>query len=243
MVTNLIYPHKYMGYWYICCRRPDKNNEEALPVLLDAPDVSDVPVEPVLNNTQFVTKSHRRIKSGDSVMDPLYVEMAFVLHANIVKCLINCNIFVDEISRLGMTCHTAKISIFPLSKWYPYMSKTKSYHSNAQTNILFWQNCTLYSNDIICATQVLHKIFFQLLSLYLNDNRISDEGCITIVNTSKQLRHLSLACNTITDYGAFYIIKHLIYLHELNVRGNNISPSTREKIEKMHVPNKMFIAI
>lgn len=229
-----------MGCWYIFCRRPDKNNEEALPVLLHVPDI---PVAPVLNHTQSVTKSHRRIKSGDSVMDPLYVEMAFVLHDNIVKCLINCNIFVYEIGKLGMTCHTAKISIFPLSKWYPFMSKTKSYHSNTNTNILFWQNCTLYSNDIICATQVLHKTFSQLLILYLNDNRISDEGCMIIVNTSKQLRHLSLACNMITDYGAFYVIKYLNDLHELNMRGNYISPSTREIIQRMHVPNKMFIAL
>lgn len=240
MVPELIYPHMDMGCWYRFCRPHDKTNEEALPVLLHVPDI---PVEPVLNNTQSVTKGHRRIKSGDSVMDTLYVEMASVLHDNIVKCLIQCNIFVYEISLLGMTCHTAKIGIFPLSKWYPFMSKTKSYYSNTKTNILFWQNCTLYSKDIICATQVLHKTFSQLLNLYLNDNRIGDEGCIIIVDTSKQLRHLSVACNMITDYGAFHVIKHLNYLHELNMRGNYISPSTRKLIQSMHIPNKMFIAI
>ena len=188
-------------------------------------------------------KTHRRLASGNSVMDPLYVELAFVLHDIVIKYLIEEKRYLEELWSLGITCRTANVVIFPLSQLYTFIYKTNMNLSHVKSRVIFWQNCTLHSNDMSCATTLLQNTFSQLFVLYLNNNHICDEGCISIVNSSRRLHHLSLACNLVTDKGAKITIEKLVYLHELNLRGNPLSPSVRSWLQTLHIPNRMFIAV
>ena len=188
-------------------------------------------------------KTHRRLASGDSVMDPLYVECACILHHIVVKFIIEKKTYLEELWSLGVTCRTANEAIFPLSQWYPFIHKTNMQLSHLKSRILFWQNCSLYSGDMYCATKLLKHTFLQLFVLYLNNNYICDEGCLLICNSCRRLHHLSLACNRITDNGAKITTVKLVWLHELNLRGNPLSPPMRNWLQTLHIPNSMFIAV
>lgn len=175
-------------------------------------------------------------------MHSLHVETTGLFHDTVVCSMFEQNEYLEQMWTLGVTCRTARAVLLPLSDQYTFIRKTGMTILHIHEKTLFWQCCHLSSDDILCATRILRDTFSKLIVLYANNNTICDRGVDAVVTASKGLRHLSLACNHVTDVGASRILK-LETLHELNLRGNMLSVAMKASLRERHVPNNIFISV
>lgn len=168
---------------------------------------------------------------------------------------------------LALTCRNGRDAVLPLSRWYPFLAKVGPSSSSLflarrrrrregdvdgeqgvaapPPSPLFWQACALSSSDVRLAATAFHSdVFLSLTVLYLNENRIGDDGAIAVAENAPLLRHLSLASNLVTDGGACVLLCGLRRLREINLRDNPVSPSLRDRLRtEMHRPNRGFLAL
>ena len=143
------------------------------------------------------------------------------------------------IEQLGLTCRRASAKMLPVSQWYPWMQKVGIRGVSALSSpVFFWNAAGLDASDIRKAS-----MGGSLVTLYLNHNAIGDDGVRHIATCDLPfLRHLSVACNGITDAGAVQVVG-ISTLREVNLRGNHVTRLTRQALMRRHSPDVMFLSV
>uniref|UniRef100_A0A7S4MG47 Uncharacterized protein n=1 Tax=Prymnesium polylepis TaxID=72548 RepID=A0A7S4MG47_9EUKA len=183
----------------------------------------------------------------------------------------NDAVCAPEFEALGLTCRRTRDVVLAETRKTPLLQKvrSRSVSSLRTADVLFWQACDIDDDDIETLVRWCEAAktsgdgsvgapLRRLHALYLNANVISDRGVRALLDCPAlgRLHHLSLASNLITDEGAMELKgrlrpaegaatagEALSRLHELNLRGNPLSPAARAEMKSMHDQNKMYVAL